>query len=267
MGKTIVHPTAVIGRTATLGEGCEVGPYSVIEDNVELGAGCRIGPHVVLRGGTRLGEGVSVHAGAVLGGEPQDIRFDLSIRSGLRIGDRTVIRETVTLSRSAVEGGWTTIGRDCFLMATCHVGHDCTLGDRVVMANAVLLAGHVQVGSYAFLGGSAAVHQFCRIGESVMLGGNSSITFDLPPFTMVAQRNRLAGLNLVGLKRRGFSREIIADLKNCFAAVYRLDSNPREAAALALESGVAQTKEGTLFLEFFGASKRGLPRPGRDGGE
>ncbi|HLS29159.1 MAG TPA: acyl-ACP--UDP-N-acetylglucosamine O-acyltransferase, partial [Opitutales bacterium] len=167
------------------------------------------------------------------------------------------------VNRSSREGEATTVGSGSFLMACSHVGHDCVLGEKVVLANAVLLAGHVHVGSHSFLGGGAGIHQFCRIGESVMLGGNASITFDLPPFTMVADRNRLAGLNLIGLRRRGFSREVIAELKNCFSAVYHGGKKPREAAAAALEEGLATSEPGRAFLAFFAGGSRGFARPER----
>lgn len=228
-----------------------------------FGAGCRIGPHVVIRRGTSLGERVVVHAGAVLGGEPQDTGFDPSVESGIIVGAHTQIRELVTVNRSSKKGERTVIGEHCFLMAAAHVAHDCVVGDRVVLANAALLAGHVHVGRYSFLGGSAGVHQFCRIGESVMLGGNAAITLDLPPFTMAADRNRLAGLNLIGLRRRGFSREVIAELKACFGSVYRRGGNPRASAAEAVERGVAKTAEGLSFLSFFAGGNRGFARPGR----
>lgn len=260
----MIHPTAIIGPTAKLPNNCEIGPYSIIEDGVTVGAGCRIGPHVVLRKGTKLGDGVVVHPGAVLGGEPQDVSFDPSIESGVWIGSQTMVRELVTVNRSSKAGEATVIGDHCFLMAASHVAHDCVLGERVVLANAVLLAGHVHVGSYSFFGGSAAVHQFCRVGENVMLGGNAAVTLDLPPYSMVADRNRLAGLNLVGLRRRGFSREVIADLKKCFAVVYHDKSNPRLAAAEALKQETARTEEGRSFLQFFAAGKRGFARPGRN---
>lgn len=259
----MIHSTAILGRTAVVPDDCEIGPYSIIEEGVILSAGCRIGPHVVIRQGSTLGEGVIVHSGAVIGGEPQDLSFEPTIPSGVTIGARTVIREGVTVSRSTRKLEQTVIGPHCYLMASSHVAHDCVLAERVILANAVMLAGYVQVGRHSFLGGGAGVHQFCRIGESVMLGGNASITLDLPPFTMVAERNRLAGLNLIGLKRRGFSSEVIADLKRCFRAVYSDASNPRKAAVAALEQNVAATDEGDFFLGFFTEGKRGFARPER----
>jgi UDP-N-acetylglucosamine acyltransferase len=259
----MIHPTAIVGRTATVPEDCEIGPYSILEEGVALGPGCRLGAHVVLRQGTLLGEGVVVHAGAVIGGEPQDLAFDRSIPSGVTIGDQVVIREAVTINRSTRAGGQTVVGPRCYLMATSHVAHDCNLAERVVLANATLLAGFVAVGKYTFIGGGAGVHQFCRIGESVMLGGNASISLDLPPFTIAADRNRLSGLNLVGLRRRGFAAEVVADLKRAFAAVYRSGGNLRQAAATALEGNLAVTPEGISFLRFFAEGKRGFARPER----
>jgi UDP-N-acetylglucosamine acyltransferase len=259
----MIHPTAIVGRTTVVPEDCEIGPYSVLEEGVILGPGCRLGAHVVLRAGTSLGERVVVHAGAVIGGEPQDLAFDRTLPSGVTVGADVVIREAVTVNRSTQAGGRTVIGPGCYLMATSHVAHDCILEERVVLANATLLAGFVTVGKFSFIGGGAGVHQFCRIGESVMLGGNASISLDLPPFTLAADRNRLAGLNLVGLRRRGFSPEVIADLKRAFAAVYRKGTNLRQAAATTLEENVAVTPEGLFFLRFFAGGKRGFARPGR----
>jgi UDP-N-acetylglucosamine acyltransferase len=261
----MIHPTAIVGPTVSVPEGCSIGPYSVIEDGVVLGDSCRIDSNVVVRSGTILGKNVAVHSGAVLGGAPQDLGFDAKIRSGVRIGDNTVIRETVTISRGSKEGAETLLGNGCFLMAGSHVAHDCVLGDRVVLANLVMLAGYVTIGKFSFLGGGAGIHQFCRVGESVMVGGNASISMDLAPFTIVADRNRMSGLNLVGLKRRGFTRETIADIKRCFAAVFGLGMSPRAAAATALEGGVARTPEGEAFLEFFRDGKRGFARPRRGG--
>lgn len=258
-----IHSTAVVSSAAEIAFDCEIGPYSVIEPGVTIASGCRIGAHVVLRAGTELGENVVVHSGAVLGGEPQDLSFDAAIPSRVLIGAGVEIREAVTVNRSSREGEATTIGSGSFLMACSHVGHDCILGEKVVLANAVLLAGHVHVGSHSFLGGGAGIHQFCRIGESVMLGGNASITFDLPPFTMVADRNRLAGLNLIGLRRRGFPREVIAELKSCLSAVYQGGKKPREAAAAALEDGLAKSEQGRIFLAFFAEGSRGFARPDR----
>lgn len=261
----MIHPTAIIDPSAVIGENCTVGPFSIIEDGVTLEAGCRIDAHVILKAGTLLEGNVVVHPGAVIGGPPQDLGFDLKIRSGVRVGSETVIRELVTINRSSREGEATQIGEKCFLMAGSHVAHDCVLGERVILANLVMLAGHVNVGAFSFLGGSAGVHQFCRIGESVMVGGNASISMDLPPFTIVSERNRMSGLNLIGLRRRGFGVEVIGDIKRCFTKTYELDPNPRTAAEAAIRLGVPTTAEGRQFLKFFAEGKRGFARPKRGG--
>jgi UDP-N-acetylglucosamine acyltransferase len=255
----MTHPTAIVSPECQLGRDVSVGPYAIVDAGAELGDGCILHAHSIVRGGSILAAGVVVHSFAVIGGAPQDLRFDPATLSGVRIGAGTVLRESVTVNRSTKPGGFTVIGEDCFLMACSHMAHDCRLGNRVVMANNVLLAGHCEVGSGAFLGGSAAVHQFIRIGESVMLGGLAPITLDLPPFTMVAGRNRIAGLNLIGLRRRGCSRETIVELKTLFRRVYAA-SNPRREAALVLEEGAARSDEAQQFLSFFAGGKRGIAR-------
>jgi UDP-N-acetylglucosamine acyltransferase len=182
------------------------------------------------------------------------------------VGAGTVLREYVTVNRSIHAGQATVVGGNCFFMSGAHVAHDCAVGNYVVLANNALLAGHVSVGDFGFIGGGAAVHQFTRIGEGVMVGGLSRITRDLAPFTIVAERDEVSGLNLVGLKRRGFSRDVICELKEAFQAVYAKPGNIRDLAARALASGKFGTAEARRFLEFFAAGKRSFARPGRSGG-
>lgn len=241
-------------------------PTALIEDGAQLGAGCHIHAHAIIRTGSELGEGVVVHPFAVVGGDPQDLRFDAAIPSGVRIGDRTVIREHVTISRSTRQGALTEIGADCFLMASCHVAHDCHIANRVVIANAVLLAGHVEVAERAFLGGGAVVHQFCRIGESVMIGGGARISLDVPPFCLATERNALIGLNIVGLRRRGFKREVIDEIRRALHGVDVPVGNPRALAAALLAGGALQSPEARQFLAFFGAGRRGFVRTRRGRG-
>jgi UDP-N-acetylglucosamine acyltransferase len=243
----------------------QIHPTAVIEDGVQLHAGCVIHAHAVIRGRSELGEGVVVHPFAVVGGDPQDLRFDASTPSGVRVGARTVIREHVTISRSTIRDARTEIGPDCFLMAACHVAHDCHVGDHVVIANAVLLAGHVQVGDRAFLGGGAVVHQFCRIGEGVMIGGGARISQDVPPFCLATERNGLIGLNLVGLRRRGFSRETVDELKRALRTVDATVGNQKQLAATALGGGGFETAEAQRFLSFFAGGRRGFVRTRRAG--
>jgi UDP-N-acetylglucosamine acyltransferase len=240
-----IHPTALIHASAQLAAGCVIHAYAVI------------GQHCV------LDEGVVVHPFAVVGGDPQDLSFDANTTSGVRIGARTVIREHVTISRATRAGKSTEIGSDCFLMAGCHVAHDCRIGDRVVIANAVLLAGHIDVADRAFVGGGAVVHQFCRIGESAMIGGGARISLDIPPFSLVTERNAVIGLNVVGLRRRGFKREVLEEIKRAFRAVDTPVGNLRQIAAETLAKGELNSPEARQYLEFFAAGRRGFARTRR----
>jgi UDP-N-acetylglucosamine acyltransferase len=214
----------------------------------------------------QLDEGVIVHPFAVVGGDPQDLSFDAAKPSLVRIGARTVIREHVTVNRATRPDGATQIGADCFLMASCHVAHDCQIADRVVIANAVLLAGHVQVGERAFLGGGAVVHQFCRIGESAMIGGGARISGDVPPYCMATERNALVGLNLVGLRRRGFQRQVMAQIKRAYQGVNQPIGNPRERAAALLQRDEFTSIEARKFLQFFEGGRRQFVRSHQERG-
>ncbi len=235
-------------------------PTAIIEDGARLGADCIIHAHALITRHSVLGNGVVVHPFAVIGGDPQDLGFKTETESGVVIGDRTVLREHVTVNRATKPGTATTIGADCFLMATSHVAHDGQVGDRVILANQVLLAGHVHVGERAFIGGGAGIHQFCRIGESAMIGGLTRLTRDVPPYTMTAERDELVGLNAIGLRRRGFSATTIAEIRRAFHAVCRTVGNPRELAAAALASGDYPSPETQRFLAFFATGKRGFVR-------
>lgn len=210
-----------------------------------------------------LGERVVVHPYAVVGGDPQYLKFDRATESRVEIGAGTVVREHATINRSIHAGQATVIGARGFLMANSHVGHDCVVGDDVVLANNAMLAGHVAVGSFTFVGGGAGLHQFIRIGESAMVAGLARVTLDVPPFAMVAERDEIIGLNLVGLKRRGFPRETMRELKDAFRGVYFASGNIRTVAAGLLPA--AFSPEARRFLEFFGGGKRGFARARRDG--
>jgi UDP-N-acetylglucosamine acyltransferase len=240
-------------------------PTAIVEEGAMLGADCTLHAHAIVRRGTVLGDRVTVHPFAVLGGDPQDLRFDPATPSGVHIGSGTTVREHVTVNRSTKAGSATTIGSNCFLMAASHVAHDCVLGDNVVLANAVLLAGHVHVGNSCFLGGASVYHQFIRLGEGVMVSGGSQVGQDVPPFANAAQRNALFGLNLVGLRRRGVGRDAIRELKFAYRAVYSTPGNIREVAAALLAGGDYGTAEARLFLGFFAGGRRGFVRPKKAG--
>ncbi len=237
-------------------------PTAIVEDGVVLGENCNIREGVILRRGVALGARVTVHPYAVIGGEPQDLKFDASIESGVSIGDDTTIREHVTINRATRPGGRTVIGAHCFLMAGAHVAHDCVLGDHVILANSTLLAGHIHVGGHTFVGGGAGLHQFGRVGEGAMIAGGARIALDIPPCVMVAERNEVIGLNLVGLRRRGVSADAIREMKDAFRAVYYTQGNIREVAQALLAD--ARSPEVRRFLEFFTQGKRGIARPTRE---
>jgi UDP-N-acetylglucosamine acyltransferase len=257
-----IHPTAVIHAATRIAEDVVIGAYAVIEDGVEIGAGTLVREHAVIRSGTILGAGCVVDAHVVLGGLPQDLSFNPATPTGVRIGNKVTFREGVTVSRATREGGFTEIGDSVMMMANSHVAHDCRLGRNVILANGVLMGGHVSIGAWSFLGGNAAVHQFCRIGESAMVGGVARASEDLPPFCIMAERNGLVGLNLVGLQRRGFSREVIRDLKQLYHLVYAVAGRPRVLAEAALKDGMARTDQGRQFLEFIAAqSRKAIMRP------
>jgi len=240
---------------------------ALVEAGAKLGSDCIVHAYAIIRSGCVLGSNVVVHPFAVLGGDPQDLAFQASTQSGLQIGDRTVVREHVTISRATRPGESTLVGSDCFLMAGCHIAHDCLIGDRVVLANAVLLAGHVRVGDRAFLGGSAIIHQFCRIGAGAMVGGGSRISRDVAPFTLAAERNSLIGLNVVGLRRRGTERGALQELKRAYRAISIAVGNPRVIASDCLASGEYASDEARIFLEFFREGRRGFSRPRRSSAE
>lgn len=218
----MIHPTALVDASARLADDVEVGPFSVIGPDVTIGAGSVIGPHVVIKGPTTLGERTRIFQFASVGEDCQDKKY-AGEPTRLVMGDDNVIREGVTLHRGTVQDrAETTIGSRNLLMAYVHVGHDCVIGDDCILANQVTLAGHVTLGDFAIIGGLSAVHQFCHFGEHAMAGGGSIITKDTPAFIMINGSPAQAhGLNAIGLKRRGFSREAIKGLTDAYKLVYR----------------------------------------------
>ena len=256
----MIHPTAVVHETATLGTGVQIGAYCIVGASARLGADCRLEPHAIVREGCVLGDGCLIDSFVVIGGEAQMRVPDPEAAGGrVVVGPRTIFREGVTVHRPARAGGSTVIGPDCFFMANTHVAHDCQVASFVTMANGAMLGGHVQVGDHAFVGGGAGVHQFVRLGESSMVAGNAAISYDVPPYSVAADRNDIVGLNLVGLRRRGFPADVMADLKRCFRSVFHGGGNGREEAARARENQeLATTLQGKAFLEFFAGGHRGF---------
>lgn len=228
-------------------------PTAIIEDGVQLGAGVSIAAYAVIKRGTSLADGVTVHEHAVIGGPPQDFKFNPETASGVQVGAGSVIREGVTIHRSVHAGSHTQVGKRVFLMANSHVAHDCRLGDDSILANGVLLGGDVTIGQHVFLGGNAVFHQFVRVGDGAIVSGGSRIAHDVPPNVMAEAYSRAAGLNLVGLRRRKVSTEAINDLKRCYRAVFFGSGSPVERARIHQ----ADTDIGKAFLLFFDGSKRG----------
>lgn len=260
-----IHSTALVAASAQLGANVKVGPFAIIEDGVTIGPRSQIGAHAVIRTGTRIGEQTIIDSHAVIGGAPQDLSFDLATASGVVIGNGVVIREGVTIHRSTQAGSDTVIGDKVFLMAAAHVAHDCQVEDEAILANAVLLAGYVKVERKAFLGGGAVFHQFVRIGESAMISGGARIAYDVPPYTMAAERSRMHGLNLIGLRRRQLGSDVISDLKKCYRYICSAEAGPRAMARKGIAEQIAQSEQGRHFLQFVEQSKRGIIRPGKSG--
>jgi UDP-N-acetylglucosamine acyltransferase len=217
-----IHATAIIDPGVTLGDKVTIGPYTVIEDDVEIGEGTRIGPHVHIASGARIGSACRIHAGAVLATEPQDLKY-AGEKTQLIVGDRTVIRECVTLNRGTKASGRTVVGSDTLVMSYVHAGHDCVIGNHVVIANSVQFGGHCEVGDYAVIGGLTGVHQFVRIGRYSMVGGIARASLDVPPFVMAVGHAsfRYEGLNSLGLKRRGFTAEKISMIKDVYRIIFQ----------------------------------------------
>lgn len=260
-----IHQSALINESAQIGEETHIGAGALIEEGVRVGRGCRIAAYAILRKGAVLGDEVRVDSFSVIAGEPQSIGFDSAIRSDVVIGDRTIIREAVTINRASAESARTLIGPDCFIMANAHVAHDCELGKGVVLANNAMIAGHIHIGDKTFIGGGAGIHQFCRIGAYCMVAGNASITADVPHYVIAAERSEAHGLNLIGLKRGGFEQREITDLKRCYRAVFFGGGNLRKKAEeAARETEFGTTPAGARFLSFFESGKRGFIQSTRD---
>ncbi|WP_439577719.1 acyl-ACP--UDP-N-acetylglucosamine O-acyltransferase [Elioraea sp.] len=253
-----IHSTAQVAPGARLAEGVRIGPYAVIGADVTIGEGTEIGSHVVIEGDTTLAPGVRVMPFATIGLPPQDVKYR-GERTRVEIGPRTLVREHATIHRGSVGGGLTRIGADCMIMCVAHVAHDCDLGDGVIVANNVMFGGHVKVGDAAYIGGGAAIHQFVRIGRNAAVGGMSGVEGDVIPFGLVmGNRARLSGLNLVGLKRRGFLRADINALRAAFRLLFR-DENG--TFALRVAEAARRHAADALVQEVIGFMRAGGRRP------
>jgi len=218
---TQIHPSAYVSPKAELGRNVSIGPFSIVEDDVVVGDDCRLEGHVTIKSGTALGAHNEVAEGAVLGGIPQHLKAGSELGT-LLIGNGNRIREYVTIHRGLTPSDCTKVGDGNMIMVNAHIAHDCRIGNNTVIVNNVMLAGHITVGDGAYFGGAAGVHQFCRIGRLAMIGGQSHLSQDVPPFVTVdGISNYIVGLNLVGLRRAGFARDEIKDLQGAYRVIYR----------------------------------------------
>ena len=257
MSGTKVHPTAIVDPTAKIGDKVNVGPYAVIGANVVVGERSTIESHAVIEPNVTIGAINSIGHAAIIGTAPQDLSYSGDRKTGVEIGDENVIREHCTIHRGSADGSVTKIGHKNFLMAGAHVGHNCEIGNNVIMANNCLLGGHVLVGDGAFLGGGCVFHQNIRVGRLAITQGASAFSKDIPPFVIAAERNYVFGLNVIGLRRGGFSSQERDEIKAAFKLVYASGLNVAQAIdkASSMKFGAAARE----FIDFVvAAKKRGI---------
>jgi len=255
-----IHPTALMESGAELADGVSVGAYAIVGPEVRVGRGTSIGSHTILEGQTEIGADCRIGSHVLIGAPPQDVKYH-GEPTRVLIGDRTVVREFATIHRASTGGtGVTSVGADNFLMGYVHVAHDCHLSEGVIMANQASLAGHVEIGRYAVIGGMSGIHQFVRIGEYAFLGGCSAVLQDIPPYVK-AQGNMAKpfGLNVVGLRRHGFSSEAIHALKQAYRILFNSDLNTSQALA-QMEQELSGIPEVERFIDFVKRSQRGISK-------
>ncbi|HEX3897217.1 MAG TPA: acyl-ACP--UDP-N-acetylglucosamine O-acyltransferase [Rudaea sp.] len=256
----MIHPTAVVDSSVKLGTGVSIGAYSVIGPHVDIGDDCTIGPHVVIQGPTRIGRETRIFQFASIGADPQDKKFH-GENSELILGERNMIREFVTINRGTADGGGATrIGDDNWIMAYCHIAHDCQVGSNTVFSNGATLAGHCEVGDHVIFSGYSGAHQFCRIGRHAFLAMGTHLNGDLPPFMLAGvEYGRPRGINSEGLKRRGFSPERIAAIKRAYKTIYTSGLTLEEARA-ELSRAAVNAPDVKEMLDFLNSGQRPLFR-------
>ena len=254
-----IHPTALVDPSAELAPGVVVGPYSIIGPNVRVGARTRIAGHVLIERDTSVGEECTIHQGAILGTDPQDLKY-MGEPTTLVVGDRTVIREYATLNRGTIASGVTRVGSDCMLMAYTHVAHDCHIGNDTIFGPHATLGGHVEVGDFANVSAGSAVHQFCRVGPHGFIGGYSVVTKDALPFsrTIGSRPARIFGVNTIGLARRGFTSDTIAQLRQAFRYLVQSKLNTTRALTQIEHDETLSAPEVRYLVDFIRASRRGV---------
>jgi len=252
-----IHPTAIVSGKARLGDNITVAPYAIIEDDVEIGNDCEIGPHVVIYDGARIADRVVIKQGASVSNVSQDLKY-AGEETYFYIGEDTVIREFVTLHKGTKETGRSKVGKNCLLMACSHVAHDVVVGDNCIIANGVLLAGHTAIEDYVIIGGVTPVHQFCKVGQHSMIGGGFRIVQDVPPYILAGSEPlKFAGLNSIGLRRRGFSNDDIMTLKKAYTFLYNSGLNVSQAK-VKIKEELGENKFVQNVLQFLDSSTRGI---------
>lgn len=256
----MIHPTAIIQPGAKLEDNVSVGAYTVIGEHVVIGSGTSVASHVVIKGWTEIGRDNKIFQFSSIGADPQDLKY-AGQETYLKIGDRNRFREFTTVNRGTAEGGGITrVGNDNLLMAYSHVAHDCIVHDHAILANGATLAGHVEIESAAILGGLTAVHQFCRVGCHAMISGGAMVNQDIPPYTVAqGDRAKTVGLNLIGLKRRGFSESTIRGIKKAYRMIFRSGLRLEEALQQIADE-LEMTPELDHFVQFIKESQRGIAR-------
>ncbi len=254
----MIHPHTYIHPNAKLATNVKIDPFTVIHQDVEIGDGTWIGSNVTIMEGARIGRNCRIFPGAVIAAIPQDLKFQGEY-STVEIGDNTTIREFVTINRGTKDKEKTVVGKNCLIMAYCHLAHDCIVGDHVIMSNNTQVAGHVVVGDWAILGGMCAIHQFVNIGRHSMLSGGSLVGKDVPPYIKAARNNPLsyAGVNSIGMKRRGFTVEKINHILEIYRVIYGKGLNISQAVEY-LEEEFAATDERDEIVQFIRSSQRGI---------
>ncbi len=253
----MIHQLAAVDRRAKIGKNVVVEPFTTIAADVSIGAGTWIGSNVTIMDGARIGKNCKIFPGSVISAIPQDLKFD-GEDTQVYIGDNTTIRECVTVNRGTKALGYTKVGDHCLIMATAHVAHDCIIGNNVVIANGCGIAGHVEIGDYVVMGGLSAVQQFGKIGKHVMVSGGSLIRKDIPPYVKVAREPiSYAGINSVGLRRRGFTNEKIFEIQKIYRYIFQMKLNVTQATSY-IEKEMLPTAERDEILEFIRNSPRGI---------
>ncbi|PIE50295.1 MAG: acyl-[acyl-carrier-protein]--UDP-N-acetylglucosamine O-acyltransferase [Flavobacteriales bacterium] len=253
----MIHQLAAVDKRAKIDKNVTIEPFTTIASDVEIGEGTWIGSNVTIMNGARIGKNCKIFPGTVIAAEPQDLKFE-GEDTQVIIGDNTTIRECVTINRGTKALGYTKLGDNCLIMATSHIAHDCEIGNNVIIVNACGIAGHVEIGDFAIIGGLSAVHQFSKIGKHVMISGGTLVRKDVPPFVKVAREPiTYAGINSIGLRRRGFSNDKIFEIQKIYRAIFQMKMNTTQAIQ-HVEKEMLPTAERDEILEFIKNSPRGI---------